>query len=77
MECQLSRRQMLRFLSLVLPTALFGYRLADYFDEELVCVHVYGLSQKLPDPLLQGPEKAADRKRRPIAKICLTRARRV
>ncbi|MBW2432629.1 MAG: hypothetical protein JRF36_03430 [Deltaproteobacteria bacterium] len=61
MECQLSRRQMLRFLSVVLPTALFGYRLVDYFDEERVCVHVYGLSQKLPDPLLQRPEKAVQR----------------
>ena len=52
---------MLRFLSVVLPTALFGYRFVDYFDEELVCVHVYGLSQKLPDPLLQRPEKAVQR----------------
>jgi hypothetical protein len=52
---------MLRFLSVVLPTALFSYRLIDYFDEELVCVHVYGLSQNLPDPLLKKPAKAAKR----------------
>ena len=53
MDCRLSRREMLRFPTVVLPTALFGYKVIDYFDEELVCVHVYGLSQKLPDPLLK------------------------
>ncbi|MGD8666238.1 MAG: hypothetical protein PVI58_09600 [Desulfobacterales bacterium] len=63
MDCQLSRREMLRFLSVVLPTALFSYRLIDYFDEEHVCVHVYGLSQNLPDALLEKPAKAPKRSR--------------
>ena len=48
---------MLRFLTVVLPTALFGYRVIDYFDEELVCAHVYRLSQNLPGPLLESNEK--------------------
>ncbi len=61
MDCRLSRREMLRFLTVVLPTALFGYKTIDYFDEELVCVHVYGLSQKLPDPLLESNEKSEKR----------------
>ena len=61
MDCRLSRREMLRFLTVVLPTALFGYEVIDYFDEELVCVHVYGLSQNLPDPLLESNEKSEKR----------------
>ena len=61
MDCRLSRREMLRFLTVVLPSALFGYKVIDYFDEELVCVHVYGLSQNLPAPLLERNEKSAKR----------------
>ena len=61
MNCRLSRREMLRFLTVVLPTALFGYKMIDYFDEELVCVHVYGLSQNLPDPLLESNETSEKR----------------
>lgn len=52
---------MLRFLTVVLPTALFGYKLIDYFDEELVCAHVYALSQDLPDPLLEINEESEKR----------------
>ena len=61
MNCRLSRREMLRFMTLVLPTALFGYTLIDYFDDELVCVHVYSLSKNLPDPLLQRNEESQKR----------------
>ena len=61
MDCRLSKREMLRFLTVVLPTALFGYHLIDYFDEELVCVHVYRLSQNLPDPLLESYENSEKR----------------
>jgi len=58
MNCRLTRREMLRFLTVVLPTTLFGYKAIDYFDDELVCVHVYGLSQSLPIPLLELNEKS-------------------
>jgi len=54
---------MLRFLTVVLPTALLGFKTIDYFDQELVCAHVYGLSQNLPHPLLEGngkPEKRTE-----------------
>ena len=61
MGCRLSRREMLRFLTVVLPTALFGYNVIDYFDEELVCVHVFALSQKLPGPLLESNQKSEKR----------------
>ena len=61
MNCRLSRREMLRFLTVVLPTALMGYKAIDYFDEELVCVHVYDLSQNLPDPLLESNETSEKR----------------
>ena len=61
MDCRLSRREMLRFLTVVLPTAIFGYKVIDYFDEELVCVHVYALSQNLPNPLLKSNEKSEKR----------------
>jgi hypothetical protein len=52
---------MLRFLTIVLPTALFGFKTIDYFDQELVCVHVYGLSQNLPGPLWERHEKPENR----------------
>ena len=61
MDCRLSRREMLRFMTVVLPTALFGYRAIDYFDDELVCVHVYELSQDLPKPLLEPVETSEKR----------------
>jgi len=61
MDCRLSRRQMLRFLTVVLPTALLGYKTIDYFDEELVCVHVYELSQNLPEPLSENNETSEKR----------------
>ncbi len=61
MDCRLSRREMLRFLTVILPTALFGYNVIDYFDEELVCVHVYGLSQNLPASLLERNETSEKR----------------
>ncbi len=61
MDCRLSRREMLRFLTVVLPTSLFSYKVSDYFDEELVCVHVYQLSQKLPSPLLEVNSTSAKR----------------
>ena len=61
MDCRLSRREMLQFLTIVLPTALFGYSVIDYFDDELVCVHVYKLSHSLPDPLLKKHTKAEKR----------------
>ena len=40
-------------MMVVLPATLFGYHKTDYFDEELVCVHVYNPSQDLPSPLLK------------------------
>ena len=52
---------MLRFLTVVLPTGLFGFKFIDYFDEELVCVHVYNISQNLPDPLLEANESSENR----------------
>ena len=61
MDCQLSRREMLRFLTVVLPTALSGYKIINYFYKELVCVHVYELSQDLPAPLLEINSKTETR----------------
>ena len=61
MDCRLSRREMLRFLTVVLPTSLFSYKVIDYFDEELVCVHVFEPSQNLPAPLLEIHAKSERR----------------
>ena len=61
MDCRLSRREMLRFLTVVLPTALCGHKFIDYFDEELVCAHVFEPSQKLPAPLLEIHAKSGER----------------
>ena len=52
---------MLRFLTVVLPAALLGFKTIDYFDDELVCAHVYDLSQDLPAPLLETNELSARR----------------
>lgn len=61
MICNLSRREMLRFLALALPAALSGFKPRDYFDRELVCVHVYDPNQDLPEPLLAQPRKLDQR----------------
>lgn len=50
--CNLTRRGLLRFLAIALPATLFGFKTRDYFDRELVCVHVYDPCRKLPEPLL-------------------------
>ena len=54
MDCKLSRRGMLRFLMMALPATLCGFKRADYFDDELVCVHVYPSIQDLPTPLTKA-----------------------
>jgi hypothetical protein len=41
----------------VLPTTLFGFKTRDYFDKELVCVHIYDPSRDLPEPLLSQYRK--------------------
>lgn len=61
----LSRREMLRFLSIALPATLVGFKGKDYFDKELVCIHIYELSQPLPKPLL---EKVKGEKERSMGK---------
>ena len=61
MMCNMSRREMLRFLAIALPASLFGFKTRDYFDKELVCVHVYDPSQKLPEPLLAQSRKFGPR----------------
>ena len=53
MVCELSRREILRLMMIALPANFFGFWARNYFDEELVCVHVYDLAQALPEPLLQ------------------------
>jgi len=59
--CNLSRREMLRFLAIALPAALFGFKTRDYFDKELVCVHVYDPGRNLPEPLLARSRKLGQR----------------
>ena len=61
MMCNLSRREMLRFLAIALPATLFGFKTRDYFEKELVCVHVYDPSQDLPEPLLAQSRKSGQR----------------
>jgi hypothetical protein len=52
---------MLRFLAIALPATLFGFKTRDYFEKELVCVHVYDPSQDLPAPLLAQSRKSGQR----------------
>jgi hypothetical protein len=51
--CNPSRRQVLQFLSIVLPADLLTAKFRDNFDKELVCSHVYDLRQPLPGPMLE------------------------
>ena len=44
---------MLRLLMIALPAATIGWKRIDFFDRELVCVHVYDPAQELPQPLLE------------------------
>ena len=55
MSYHCSRREMLGFLTLVFPASLVGNKGKDYFDRELVCVHVYDVAKDLPKPLLEKP----------------------
>jgi hypothetical protein len=52
---------MLRFLLAALPARLFGYRKTDFFDDELVCVHVYHPAQDLPAPLTDAHRRLEKR----------------
>ena len=60
--CGLTRREMLRIFMIALPAAAIGWKRIDYFDRELVCVHVYDPEQTLPTPL---HEKAGTSDRKP------------
>ena len=60
MEC-LSRREMLYFLAILLPATLVGFKGRDYFDKELVCIHIYDLDQPLPKPLLEKTKRIKKR----------------
>ena len=49
-----TRRQILQMLSMILPASALGFRsegAQDAFDKELVCVHIFQLGFKIPDPL--------------------------
>ena len=43
---------MLQLLGLLFPATLLGFREKDSFDEELVCVHIFQPTFRLPEPLL-------------------------
>ena len=49
---KLTRRELLRLFSVALPAALLGFSGRDYFDDELVCIHVYNMNGDIPEPLL-------------------------
>ena len=57
----LSRREMLHFLAIVLPATLMGFKGKDYFDKELVCIHIYNLDQPLPKPMLEKAKRIKNR----------------
>jgi len=49
---QFTRREILQFLGLLFPATLLGFREKDSFDEELVCVHIFQPTFRIPEPLL-------------------------
>ena len=61
MRCSLSRREILRWMMIALPAAVIGWKRIDFFDRELVCVHVYDPGSKLPPPLLVSTGRPARR----------------
>jgi len=50
--CNLTRREILRLFSMALPAALLGFSGRNYFNDELVCIHVYNINEDIPEPLL-------------------------
>jgi hypothetical protein len=58
----LTRREVLKVLSMMLPASVVRCSRNDVFQEERVCVHVYDHEIALPEPLLQ---KYKDRPSRP------------
>lgn len=61
MVCSMSRRKMLRLLTVALPATLLGFKARDYFNEELVCIHVYEVTKAIPEPLLEQPGRIGRR----------------
>ena len=53
MRCLLTRRDVLRLFAVAVPAVAVGWKQIDFFDQQLVCVHVYDPSQELPAPLLE------------------------
>lgn len=54
--CGLTRREVLRFFMIALPATAIGWKPIDYFDRELVCVHVYDPISEMPPPLLESTD---------------------
>lgn len=59
---EMSRRELLRRLSLATLTGFAGSPQTDWFGEELVCVHIYGPKDPLPAPLLEKPRRPPRRR---------------
>lgn len=57
----MTRRELLERLSFVCMAAWLGCRAEDWFDRELVCIHIFGPQDSIPAPLL---EKVPHRPRR-------------
>jgi hypothetical protein len=47
-----TRREILQFFTMLIPATLLGFREKDCFDEELVCVHIFQPTFRIPEPLL-------------------------
>ncbi len=47
-----TRREILQFFTMLIPATLLGFREKDSFDEELVCVHIFQPTFRIPEPLL-------------------------
>ena len=55
----LSRRELLERLSCAGLMTLASCSKKDWFDRELVCIHIYGPNDPIPSPLLEAPSRAA------------------
>jgi hypothetical protein len=59
----MTRRELLERLSFICMVAGLGCRAEDWFDRELVCIHIFGPQDSIPAPLLEKVPRRPRRRR--------------
>lgn len=59
----MTRRELLERLSFACMAGWLGCRAEDWFDRELVCIHIFGPQDSIPAPLLESVPRRPRRRR--------------